>query len=138
MRFFAIIAAAAALKLTHKTHHRQDDATRPPRDGEGKGDDGPERPPMSADDCAFLSEMIDEMLQDVAGEGDNVITKAEAMAVGASEDNWADAIATADEDNDGKLQKSEWGLLKKSWMKEEGCPPKPKDGKPETDDPTKN
>ena len=129
MRFFAIIAAAAAIKLTHKTHHRQEDATKPAKDGEGKGDDGPEMPAMSAGECRELSKGIDDMLKDAAGEND-VITKAEALAAGASEDDWAAAVATADGDDDGKLQKSEWGALKKSWMDEAGCkPPKPKDGK---------
>ena len=129
MRFFAIIAAAAAIKLTHKTHHRQEDATKPATDGEGKADTRPDRPAMSAGECRELSGMIDDMLQDAAGEGDNVITKAEALSAGASEEDWADAIATADDDNNGKLQKSEWGALKKSWMDDAGCSPKPKDGK---------
>ena len=113
MRFFAIIAAAAAIKLTHKTHHRQEDAT---------------MPAPSAGECSELSQMIDDMLKDAAGDND-VITKAEAMAAGASEDDWADAIDIADADDNGKLQKSEWGALKKSWMDDAGCSPKPKDGK---------
>ena len=128
MRFFAIIAAAAAIKLTHKTHHRQDDATKPAKDGEGKADDGSGRPPMPDGECAELSKIIDDMLKEAAGDND-VITKAEAMSVGASEEDWADAIATADGDDDGKLQKSEWGALKKSAMDDAGCPPKPKGGK---------
>ena len=125
MRFFAIIAAAAAIKLTHKTHHRQEDATKPAKDGEGEADDDYKPSPG---ECAELSKGIDDMLKDAAGEND-VITKAEALAAGASEDDWAAAVATADGDDDGKLQKSEWGALKKSWMDDAGCKPPKKGGK---------
>ena len=139
MRFFAIIAAAAAIKLTHKTHHRQEDATKPAKDGEGKADDGSDKPATGGKEgdkyseewgmmCSEISEMVDDLLKESAGEND-VITKAEAMSTGATEEDWADAVATADGDDDGKLQKSEWGALKKSWMDDAGCSPKPKDGK---------
>ena len=80
---------------------------------------------MTAGMCNELSKSIDDMLKDAAGDND-VITKAEALSAGASEDDWAAAVATADGDDDGKLQKSEWGALKKSWMDEAGCSPKPK------------
>ena len=101
MKFIlATIAAVTALKLAHK---------------QPGGPGGPHGPPP----CGVIRDEIDGFFKMVAGE-DDIITKDEAMATGASEDDWAMAM-TFDGDENGVLDLSEAGAIRDAWMAEMGC-----------------